>query len=49
VFSPFCTTKPRGIGVGLSVARRTLIDHGGTIAVPACNAGCRVDVTLPIA
>lgn len=48
LFSPFCTTKARGIGVGLSVARRTVIDHGGTITIPPLERGARIEITLPV-
>jgi nitrogen fixation/metabolism regulation signal transduction histidine kinase len=33
IFLPFFTTKPAGTGVGLSLARRIMIAHGGTIAL----------------
>ena len=47
VFSPFCTTKARGVGLGLPVVRRTMIDHGGLIAVDSGPAGTVVRLTLP--
>jgi nitrogen-specific signal transduction histidine kinase len=47
VFSPFCTTKARGLGLGLPIAKRTLIDHNGLIVVHANTLGVCVTVTLP--
>jgi two-component system, NtrC family, nitrogen regulation sensor histidine kinase NtrY len=35
IFVPFFTTKPGGSGVGLSLARRIALAHGGQIAVQA--------------
>ncbi len=49
IFSPFCTTKPRGVGLGLPVVRRTMIDHGGLIAIQSSEAGTTVSLTLPAA
>ena len=42
IFLPFFTTKASGTGVGLSLARRIMIAHGGTIALgdPRCGGAC---------
>lgn len=48
VFSPFCTSKPRGMGLGLPIAKRTVIDHNGTIDIYSTPEGTRVVVSLPL-
>lgn len=47
VFSPFCTTKPRGMGLGLSIVKRTVIDHNGRIEIDSHPGGVAVIITLP--
>ena len=48
LFDPFVTTKPRGLGLGLSFARKALAAHGGTVAVEARRGGGTVAIaTLP--
>ncbi len=47
VFSPFCTTKPRGIGLGLSIVKRTVFDHHGRVKIDSNPHGTLVSVTLP--
>ncbi|QHI69655.1 ATP-binding protein [Tichowtungia aerotolerans] len=49
VFSPFCTTKVRGIGLGLPIVRRTMIDHGGLLSIESSASGTVVSLTLPAA
>jgi nitrogen-specific signal transduction histidine kinase len=49
VFSPFCTTKARGVGLGLPVVQRTMIDHSGLIAIDTGATGTIVRLTLPAA
>lgn len=47
VFSPFCTTKARGMGLGLAIAQRTIFDHGGQIQLDSTKTGTGVTITLP--
>ena len=39
VFLPFFTTKAKGTGVGLSLARQVVLAHRGSIAVTDAEGG----------
>jgi nitrogen-specific signal transduction histidine kinase/GAF domain-containing protein len=47
VFSPFCTTKPRGMGLGLPIVKRTVFDHHGRVDIDSSSHGTSVSVMLP--
>jgi signal transduction histidine kinase len=48
LFEPYYTTKARGLGLGLAIARQIVEAHGGAIDVePADGGGSRFRVTLP--
>jgi PAS domain S-box-containing protein len=47
VFSPFCTTKPRGLGLGLPIVKRTVFDHNGRVDIDSTSHGTSVNVILP--
>jgi signal transduction histidine kinase len=48
IFDDFYTTKPHGTGLGLSVVRRLVMDHGGSIRVESEKGkGSRFIVELP--
>jgi signal transduction histidine kinase len=50
VFEPFYTTKPNGMGMGLSIARTIIEAHGGQISAENRTVkGVRFRITLPLA
>lgn len=49
LFTPFTSTKPTGTGLGLSVSRRVVEEHGGTIrAENAAEGGARFVIGVPV-
>jgi PAS domain S-box-containing protein len=50
VFDSFFTTKPHGLGLGLSVSRAIIVAHGGRIeAANNATGGAVFRITLPVA
>jgi two-component system sensor kinase FixL len=48
IFDPFFTTKASGMGLGLSVSRRIIEDHGGDLRLTETSSkGCTFEITLP--
>ena len=48
IFDPFVTTKASGMGLGLSISRRIIEDHGGDLRlVETSSKGCVFEIVLP--
>jgi signal transduction histidine kinase len=48
IFDPFFTTKSFGMGLGLSISRRIIEDHGGDLRLTETSSnGCTFEITLP--
>ncbi len=50
VFDPFFTTRKGGCGLGLSIVKRLIENHGGSVSIRNNNdgPGCCVEVFLPV-
>jgi C4-dicarboxylate-specific signal transduction histidine kinase len=49
IFDAFFTTKPRGIGIGLSISRSIIEEHGGHLwATNNASRGANFHLTLPV-
>lgn len=50
IFEPYVTTRPGGTGLGLALARQTILAHGGRLTVTdASGGGAAFVVVLPVA
>jgi len=48
VFEPFFTTRQRGTGLGMSIVKRTIEAHGGSVAIGNGDSpGAEVIITMP--
>jgi len=49
-FEPYVTTKPRGTGLGLTIVKKIVEEHHGTVAIAnVAPRGARVTIRLPAA
>jgi signal transduction histidine kinase len=49
IFDPFFTTKASGMGLGLSISRGIIEDHGGNLRLTETSSkGCTFEITLPV-
>ena len=49
MFQPFVTAgKKNGLGLGLALARQTLVEHQGDLELLESDGGARFRVTLPL-
>jgi PAS domain S-box-containing protein len=49
MFNPFFTTKPEGIGMGLTISRSIIEAHGGALWADSGESGAILNFTLPSA
>jgi len=48
-FEPFVTTKPEGLGMGLSISRSIVEAHGGKLLAESClEGGANLRILLPV-
>jgi C4-dicarboxylate-specific signal transduction histidine kinase len=49
IFDPFFSTKTSGMGLGLSISRGIIEDHGGDLRLTETSSkGCIFEITLPV-
>jgi PAS domain S-box-containing protein len=48
IFQPFFTTKPEGVGMGLSISRSIIESHGGRLWAESSSGGALFQFTLPL-
>lgn len=48
IFSPFFTTKKDGVGLGLAIVQKLVLQHNGIITAESSSAGSAFRVQLPV-
>lgn len=48
IFDPFCTTKDRGAGIGLTLSKKIAEEHDGSISVTSDEKGTQFTVWIPV-
>jgi len=48
IFDPFYTTKDRGTGIGLTISKKIVEDHGGSISVRSDQEGTVFTLWIPV-
>jgi signal transduction histidine kinase len=48
VFDPFFTTKEKGVGLGLSIAHKIVVQHGGNLSAASNNQKTSFSLKIPL-
>jgi C4-dicarboxylate-specific signal transduction histidine kinase len=48
LFQPYATFRPGGIGLGLAISRKIMLDHGGDLELLPSERGAAFRLSLPV-